>query len=269
MLCLYKNNVASEVDDALRSAFFDQDLPPSQLIAVFDGPIPDDVERVIADFERTKPVTRIIHETCRGHGPARSAAINACQYEWIAIVDADDISLPHRFSALAEVIASHPNTAVVGGGVKEFSMIDGAKVMGEEVCYPQTPEDVKRFIRSRSPIAQPSSILRVAAIKSVGGYQEWFNNEDYHLWIRLVAEGLAIRNVDRPVLEFRTSREMFVRRGGIRYWWNEVKLQLFSLRMGTTTIGRVLFGAAVRFAVQVLLPPKGREIFYKRILRRL
>lgn len=269
MLCLYKNNVASEVQEALSSAFEEQVLPPDQLIAVFDGPIPQDVQRVIEEFSKMHDVRMVVHSECRGHGPARSAAIAACQYQWIAIIDADDVSLPNRFSDLVEVIAAHPESAVVGGGLVEFEMKDGEKVLGHTVLYPETPKDVGDYIKARSPIAQPTSMLRIDAINAVGGYQDWFNNEDYHLWIRLVSAGYELRNVPRPLLQFRVDADLFRRRGGIRYWWNEVKLQLFSLDRGTTSVGRVFAGALVRFLVQVILPPKGRDIFYNKVLRRI
>ena len=41
MLCLYSKNIAAEVEEALVSAFDRQSYPPSQLIVVYDGPIPD------------------------------------------------------------------------------------------------------------------------------------------------------------------------------------------------------------------------------------
>ena len=77
MLCLYRNNDAEEVRSALRSAFDEQSYPPVQLIAVFDGPVPAAVSQVIEEFEATHPVLRIVHPECRGHGPARAAAIDA------------------------------------------------------------------------------------------------------------------------------------------------------------------------------------------------
>lgn len=269
MLCLYKNNDASEVEAALRSAFDDQDLAPSQLIAVFDGPVPADVEEVINQIALTHDVKRVVHDVCKGHGQARSAAIEACTHDWIAIVDADDISMPNRFRDLFEIVAAYPESAVIGGGLVEFHIEQGNRVLGSEVKYPETPENVRRYLASRSPIAQPTSILRVAAIQEVGNYQDWFNNEDYHLWIRLVTAGYELRNVPQPVLWFRTNPDLFARRGGFRYWMNEVRLQTFSLRSGTTTFGRLLFGATVRFIVQVVMPNRAREFFYKRILRKL
>lgn len=269
MLCLYRNNVAEEVDEALNAAFEKQEVIPDQLIVVFDGPVCDAVCAIIDQFELTHNVKRIVHEVCKGHGPARAAAINACSYDWIAIIDADDVSMPNRFSELTGIILQYPETAVVGGAITEFYVEHGVKVFDQEIKYPETPKAIRHYLASRSPIAQPTAMLRVAAVRAVGNYQQWFNNEDYHLWMRLVAAGFCLRNTRQTVLWFRTTPDLFVRRGGLRYWYNEIRLQLFSLRLGTTNLFRVLIGGFVRFIVQVIMPAQLRMVFYKRILRKL
>ena len=269
MLCLYKNNVAVEVEEALASAFDNQTCPPSQLIAVFDGPVPADVDAVIERFSQCHDVRRVVFEKCQGHGASRASAIDACTHEWLAIIDADDVSMPHRFAALLDVAVCYPEVAVIGGGLVEFHVDKGEKVLSHIVTYPENPEAVRRYLASRSPIAQPTSILRVAAIKAVGNYQHWLNNEDYHLWIRLVSAGYELRNVPEPVIWFRTTPDLFVRRGGVRYWWNEVRLQVFSYRRSTTTLWQLLAGAILRFFVQVVMPANLRALFYARILRKI
>lgn len=269
MLCLYRNNIAAEVEEALVSAFDNQILPPSQLIVVFDGPVSSDVVAVIDRFAQQNDVVRVVFDECFGHGAARAAAINACKYDWVAIIDADDVSMPHRFDRLFELAIRNPESAVIGGGLIEFELVGGEKVFGHTVTYPAASDEVRRYLAIRSPIAQPTSILRVAAIKAVGNFQHWFNNEDYYLWIRLVSAGYDLLNVPEPVLWFRTNPNLFVRRGGARYWWNEVRLQFFSYRKGVTTLGRLLSGAIIRFVVQVVMPANLRAFFYARVLRKL
>lgn len=269
MLCLYSKNIATEVEEALISAFDRQSFPPSQLIVVYDGPIPDGVVSVVEKFSKHNDVIKIVFDQCKGHGAARAAAVNACKYEWIAVIDADDISMPDRFEKLITQIVRHPEAAVIGGGLVEFETQEGAMIFGCAVTYPVNPNEVRRYLAYRSPIAQPTAMLRVAAVRDVGNYQDWFNNEDYHLWIRLASAGYQLLNVSEPVIWFRTSPNLFVRRGGIKYWWNEVKLQYFSYKNGTTTVVALLIGSIIRCFVQVLMPVKFRSLFYRRVLRKI
>lgn len=253
---------------ALHSALVDQTVLPAELIAVYDGPVPSAVIQVIEEFAQWFPVRKIFFQENRGHGPARSAAIEACATPWIAIIDADDISRPDRFEKLLEEIKRHPECAVIGGGYTEFHDADEGHCEGPDVLMPETPEEILRYLQSRSPIAQPTAILRTEAIRAVGGYLPWFNNEDYYLWIRLASAGYPMRNVPSSLILFRTDPDLYKRRGGLRYWWNEIQLQLYSLRKGTTNLGKFLAGAIVRFVVQVLFPSRFRALFYQKVLRR-
>ncbi|MHA6332443.1 glycosyltransferase [Qipengyuania sp. CAU 1752] len=268
MLCLYKNNRAEEVREAFASNLMAQSLMPDEVIVVFDGPVPQDVETVVEEFEGKFNIRRVVFPENQGHGPARAAAIDACSYSWMAIVDADDISRPDRFEKLLAAVAEYPECAVIGGGYTEFHVKNGEIITGAKVSMPETLEEVESFLQSRSPVAQATAILRVDAIRDVGNYKPWFNNEDYYLWLRLVAAGYKIRNIPDDVLLVRTDPNFYQRRGGFQYWRNEVSLQQYSLETGTTTLSKFLFGATVRFVVQVLLPNRLRVWFYNAILRR-
>lgn len=267
LICLYHGSVAAEVAVALTSALVDQTLKPAELVVVFDGPVPKEVEEVVAAWEQ-RLATRIVRfPDNRGHGPARAAGVVACRHEWIAIIDADDISLPQRFEKLAGLIARNPALAVVGGGVTEFVEEEGERHLLATRIMPETPAEVRRYMQLRSPVAQPTAMIRRSAVLAVGNYQPWFNNEDYHLWIRLTRAGHAIANVAEPLLLFRTSPTLYLRRGGLKYWWNEARLQAYSYGQGTTTLARMIPGVGFRFLVQVVLPNRLRAALYKRILR--
>jgi len=267
IICLYRNNDASEVRVALESAILNQSYPPSELVAVFDGPTPHDVEDVVDEMALYLPIQKVRFAENRGHGPARAAGIEAVMYEWAAMIDADDISFSNRFEHLLAAINEFPEAAVIGGGMIEFyDTVDG-RIMGAPRVFPKTPQEIRRVLQTRSPVAQTTAMLRVAAIRTIGNYQFWFNNEDYHLWIRLIKAGYDIHNIPQPVVLVRTSHDMYRRRGGLRYWWNEVRLQLFSFNQGTTTFWRFLFGSGLRFIVQVLMPGHFRKMFYRKFLR--
>ncbi|MEN8952616.1 glycosyltransferase [Planktotalea arctica] len=268
LICLYHKNDPDEVRAALESAIIDQDHPPSELVAVFDGPVSRQIEAVIDEMTQYVGVKKVYFAENRGHGPARAAGIDHTSYEWSAVIDADDISLPDRFSQLFAAAAMFPQAAVIGAGLTEFHETPDGRQVGSTRFYPQSPEETTAYLQTRSPVAQPTAIVRVAAIQQVGNYQSWYNNEDYHLWIRLTVAGYEIRNIPTSVLLFRTSPDLYARRGGFIYWLNEARLQRYSLSQGTTTWPRMILGVSLRFVVQVLLPNALRESFYRKCLRK-
>jgi len=267
MLCLYINNDPVEVFEALNSALVEQTCPPDELVVIFDGPVPDDVAQVIEDFSPHMDIKQIKLEKNMGHGVARATAIKNCSHDWMAIIDADDISTKDRFENLLETVKLYPECAVIGGGYTEFIKDKNRTTIGKQRMLPENPFEVVKYIQKRSPVAQNTAILRVEAVMQVGNYQHWFNNEDYHLWIRLVSNGYDIRNVPKSLLLMRTTPELYSRRGGFRYWRNEIRLQAFSLSNGTTTLFNFLLGGIIRFTVQVIMPSSLRTAFYNHFLR--
>lgn len=267
-ICLYINNCPAELEAALESAFRFQSHPPSELVIVFDGPVLVEVETVIEAFAKTHTCKIVRFPANRGHGPARAAAIAETRYAWSAVIDSDDISKPDRFEQLCKIAAAQPELAVIGSGLTEFYEAKGQKYLLRERSYPETTDEIWDFARSRSPIAQPTALLNVAAIRAVGNYQAWLNNEDYYLWLRLIKAGYRMYNLPTSLLLFRTNSSLYARRGGFRYWWNEVRLQWFSFRQSTTTLDRFLFGVAARFAIQVMTPRMLRGLIYRKLLRK-
>lgn len=268
LLCLYHGNKLSEVKEALESAFFQQSVKPDELVVVLDGPVPDDIKAFVGKFDAGVGPAKIVEfAENRGHGEARAAGLLDCSYDLVAMIDADDISTAHRFKKILNEFEINSNLAVVGGALIEFEEVDGKVRDLSTRVLPRNTADVKKFMRKRSPVAQPSSVVRRSAVIAVGNYQTWFNNEDYHLWIRLISNGYDIHNVPDVVLRFRTSSGMYARRGGPKYWWNEARLQYFSLQSGTTNLPFFLAGITVRFLIQVLIPNRLRSAVYKYMLR--
>jgi len=267
MLCLYINNDPVEVFEALNSALVEQTCPPDELVVIFDGPVPDDVAQVIEDFSALVDIKHIKLEKNMGHGVARATAIKNSSHDWMAIIDSDDISAKDRFELLLNTITLYPESAVVGGGYTEFTDHKSRTTQGKCLMLPENPSDVVKYIQKRSPVAQATAILRIEAVMAVGNYQHWFNNEDYYLWIRLVSNGYNIRNVQKSLLLVRTTPGFYTRRGGFRYWKNEIRLQAYSLSCGTTTLFQFLLGGLIRFIVQVLMPSSLRTAFYNHFLR--
>jgi glycosyltransferase involved in cell wall biosynthesis len=267
LLCVYQQSQLSEVVVAISSAFEEQSKPPAELVVVLDGPVCDDLRAWL--MKRAEEWACIILElpVNMGHGVARAEGLKHCRYEWVAIIDADDISLPNRFEVLLGEIEKFPKAVVVGGSLQEFHELEGKRYLGRVRKFPGGDEEVRRYARMRSPVAQPTAIIRKSVIIGIGNYQSWFHNEDYHLWLRLISLGFSIRNVEDIVLLFRVKPELYSRRGGIKYWISESRLQIFSWRMGTTSLSWVLVGVATRFVVQVAVPRQLRAWIYNRILR--
>ena len=91
--------------------------------------------------------------------------------------------------------------------------------------------------------------------------------EDYFLWVRMLKNRAKFYNIQESLLYFRTSSNMFKRRGGWKYATDEVRFQNVMRKMKMITWGRFLMNVAIRFPVRIM-PNKFREVIYKKSLRK-
>ena len=111
-------------------------------------------------------------------------------------------------------------------------------------------------------------MYRKSAINHVGGFIDWYCEEDYYLWIRLAQAGYDFANLPDNLVNVRVGKEMYKRRGSWKYFKSEAKLQGYMLRHGIISLPRYCFNVAGRFAVQVAMPNKLRGFIFQKIFRK-
>ena len=100
-----------------------------------------------------------------------------------------------------------------------------------------------------------------------GNYQDWFWNEDYYLWIRMFLAECKFANLPNILVNVRVGKDMYARRGGMRYFKSEVRLQKYMLDNSIINSKVFLVNVLVRFMVQLLLPNKVRGWFFQKFAR--
>ncbi len=197
----------------------------------------------------------------QGHGKARQAAIEACSYDLVALMDADDISLPDRFEKQLGKFESDKTLDIVGGQITEF-IGDAGNIISRRIV-PETDEQIKAYLKKRCPMNQVSVMFRRSSCEQAGGYLDWYCNEDYYLWIRMVLQGQKFANVPDTLVNVRVGNEMSARRGGWKYFSSEERLQRYMLGRGLISLPRYLYNVLLRFGGEVLVPASVRVSLYK------
>ena len=124
LMLVYGGDRPAQFDAALRSIAA-QTLPPAEIVLVVDGPVPEGTEEVIRKYEAeladSATAFRVIRsERNLGCGGAKRLGFGECRYPLIAMMDADDLSVPDRFEKQARYFAGHPDTDAAGGYITEF-----------------------------------------------------------------------------------------------------------------------------------------------------
>ncbi|MBQ8858284.1 MAG: glycosyltransferase [Clostridia bacterium] len=252
--------------DAAMDSILHQTVPPSEVIVVVDGPIPSALNEALLVYEPSPTVRVIRLPENRGHGEARRAGLACCNYDLVALMDADDISAPDRFEKQLSYMEEHPDVSVVGGQIAEF-VGDLDNVVGLREVYP-TDEEIKKDLKQRCPLNQVTVLFRRADVEAVGGYLDFFCEEDYYLWVRMYLAGMRFANLPDVLVYVRVGEDMYRRRGGIRYFKSEARLQKIMYKEGIISFTRYLVNVAKRLAVQVLLPNRLRSFVFRHFARK-
>lgn len=142
-----------------------------------------------------------------------NATLNHClEYvdtEFVARMDGDDRSLPHRFEQEVKFLDNHPEFAIVSGPMHYFDE-SGIFMRGQG-----KGEVIKSDFIKGSPICHAPCMVRSEAYEKVQGYSVADNLlgvEDYHLWFKMYSVGYKAYMLKAPIYEMRDDRNAVARR---------------------------------------------------------
>lgn len=251
-MSVYRNDNPKDFRLAIMS-IYKQTVPPDEIILVIDGPIKTTLQRAIDEITKEIPIMRVIPlYKNMGHAIARQTGLAEARNELVAVMDSDDISLPYRFELQLEAFQAYPDVSVVGGLIHEFVHREN-NIVGVRMV-PEHDEDIKEYLKSRAPVNLVTVMLRKSHVMDVGGYLDWYHEEDYYLWIRLVLAGYKFYNIQENLVNVRVGEEMYQRRGGLRYFKSEEGIQRLMLDNKLITTKQYIYNVAIRLIVQVLMP---------------
>lgn len=212
LMSVYKNEKPSYLDKALES-IENQSVRPSEIVLVEDGPISAELKNVILKHQNRigKTFKDISSKKNQGLGASLRLGTNYVSTNWIARMDSDDISVANRFELQLEEIIKQPNLAVVGGQVKEFAGNEGNIVGSRRV--PTTYNEIKKFMKLRSPFNHPTVMINKEKLNKIGGYIPYGNLEDYYLWSRIISKNYLVCNLNEALVYMRVDDGMYKRRG--------------------------------------------------------
>jgi glycosyltransferase involved in cell wall biosynthesis len=263
LLPVWAGDRADFLTAAFRSSVQEQTRPPAQVVIVRDGPLPAPLADAVAELAASAPVPVDVVElpSNGGLGPALDAGLAACRYGIVARMDADDLSLPHRFAVQLPMIES--GFDLVGSGLLEFGD-DPDDLVGTRVP-PVLPADIAARARFADPFNHPTVVYRRDLVQAVGGYSDFALMEDYLLWAKLLVAGARVANVAEPLVKYRVGAGAYARRGGLGQLRAELAVQRRFRQLGFTTRGQYARNVVLRGGYR-LVPERLRRMAYRRVI---
>lgn len=184
-------NGEAHIEAAVHS-ILNQTLTDFEYIIVNDG----SSDRTTDILEKiTDSRVKVIHlEKNKGAANALNRGICNARGKWIAIQDADDISMGHRLQNQLTFIKSHPEFVAVGSFIQCITEETGINQnfldMEEFFFNAKSPEQFRMEQFYSTPICHGTALFSKKAFDRTGGYDPAFKIAyDYDLWSRMFEYG--------------------------------------------------------------------------------
>lgn len=169
-----------------------------EFIIINDGST-DSTREIIQSYDDPR-IVYLENEVNSGICVTLNKGLDAACGRYIARMDSDDISLPHRLATQYAWMEKHPDIAVSGSDVEVFG--DGIK----PYCFTQqhNADDCSAGLLFSCCFAHPTVIWRKEVISKSGvKYKnEYKGFEDFRLWWDIAHFG-RLANIPQPLLRYR------------------------------------------------------------------
>jgi glycosyltransferase involved in cell wall biosynthesis len=143
----------------------------------------------------------------RGLAASLNTGLDLAHGEYIARMDADDISMPQRLTLQTSFMDAHTDIGICGGAMKTIGNAPEQKII-----YPFDADAALCELLFKPPVAHPTVMIRKAVLDD---HQLRYNPnitaaQDYELWSR-VSRVTRITNVQDVLLGYRISDNQVTR----------------------------------------------------------
>lgn len=216
---------------------------------------------ILSQYEKDHRFILIKNKENLGLGATLNKCSELAHGDYIARMDADDISCQTRFFEQVDFLDSNPSVKVLGTGAFLYNEYD--EVWGE-LIHPSQPT-IQDWLYGPKVI-HASVMMRRGPFFSIGGYNpEALRIEDYDLWLRMLAEGYEIRSLPRKLYGIRWMRSDYDRKK-IKYRILDFKCRLTHFQKLQVPIFKSwLF---LKPVLPIFLPKMLYSFLHMRILRR-
>lgn len=190
-------NKEKEIADTLNSVL-NQSYKADEIIVVDDGST-DNSAKIIKEFMKKDQRIVLIDRENKGLPYSLNEGISKAKGEYIARMDADDISLPERFERQIKYMEDN-NLDVCGTFIKVFSESSNKVIIGKN---PINHNDIKFALLFFSSLAHPTVMFRKEVFSKVNYRVDYKVAQDYQLWIDIVITGYKVGNIPEVLLNYR------------------------------------------------------------------
>ncbi|MEO7413117.1 MAG: glycosyltransferase [Opitutaceae bacterium] len=207
-------NAALHLQAALASVQT-QTFSDFELIIVDDGST-DRTKAILDRFASTEPRLRVVSRPNTGIVGALNDGLAVARGEFIARMDADDITLPARFETQLAYLRAHPECGALGTDIL-YTDPEGDPLIRHRPALTHDAIVTQLLEGNGGAIIHPTLVVRRKTMEEIGGYRPETMNflEDLDLYLRLADVG-QLANLPDVHLHYRQHLKSINRMPGPR-----------------------------------------------------
>ena len=265
LMPVYEKERPEYLKESIES-MLDQTVFPDQFVLVKDGPLTDELEKIIADFVKAHKDLFTIVTLSRnsGLGVALDEGLKHCRNELVARMDSDDISLPNRCERQLKLYGKRPELSIVSGNIGEFENDPEHIIAIRDV--PEKQKEIMKRMRRRSAFNHPAVMFRKSEVIRCGGYGTLRRKQDHVLFSHMLHSGCEAYNIQDVVLLFRANKSSVSRKVSSENVRNYILAQKINYKRRECSLFDFLYVCLTQTAAMIL--PESVTDFFRVLLFR-
>ena len=190
-------------------SILNQTFKDFEFIIILDYPDNNLHKKIIEEYSKIDNRIRFfVNEKNLGLTGSLNRGLSLAKGEYIARMDADDISLPYRLERQLEYIKKNQYDLI--GGITQMIDEDGNSIYSIQKV-PTDFNKIKKALRYGQCIAHPTWLGRKEVFDCLNGYRNIPLCEDFDFTLRAVLNGFKISNLNETVLKYRMTKNSISR----------------------------------------------------------
>lgn len=192
----------------------------NQTVKNFELIVVVEPEEVNIDYLQNLPArnhnVKILKNKSRlGVSGSRNRGILESSGEYIAIVDGDDYCDMTRFEKQILILNNNPEISIVGSNI--YLVDKNNNVVGSRY-FPELHKNIRRAFLVKQPVFNPTIMVRKKDFDQLGLFDEKFTKaEDFELWLRFLAAGKKMYNLQEKLIYYRILTNSNEKRGVLHF----------------------------------------------------
>ncbi len=198
LMCTYKEPI--EYIEQSITSILNQTYKNLELIIIIDDPTNQELILFVKRCaDKDSRIKVFMNETNLGLVASLNCGLLRCNGEYIARMDADDISKSNRIELQVRFLSDN-NLDLVGSAIRELRQNKG---ISYDIYYPESNELCKIQLKSGSSSPHPTWLAKREVFIKLNGYRDISFCEDYDFLIRAVEKGFLLGNLPDILLYYR------------------------------------------------------------------